>query len=231
MPRNSVIAQLLPPGTTDAPDGASVIANLFGQPTAPTNRFFAISLSRPGFDNRDISWHAWPSKLALGTPIPEVVNALAALHANSSSTTTRRTRSNLSPTHTVRQIDGSINNPSQLAWAQILPAPSGYLHWRTQISEIIVTDEQGIEKSIALGRSLVDNGQSSLWPVAVLDTGGSSILMRSDLANGLYGAIGIGPASDGMCKHGDLCESSTCTVQFLTNSQITYHVKLHSRSQ
>ena len=24
--------------------------------------------------------------------------------------------------------------------------------------------------------------------------------MRSDLANGLYGAIGIGPASDGMCK-------------------------------
>ena len=53
---------------------------------------------------------------------------------------------------------------------------------------------------MSLGRSVVDGGRSSLWPVAVLDTGGSSILMRSDLANALYGAIGIGPASDGMCK-------------------------------
>ena len=228
LPRNSVIAQLLSSG---APNGTSVTSNLFGQPTTPNNHFFAISLSRPGFDDRDISWHAWPSKLALGTQIPEVVNALAALHTNSSVVTTRHARSILSPAHTLRQADRSTNDPSQLAWAQVLSAPSGYLHWRTQISEIIVTDDRGIEKSVTLGRSLVDNGQTSLWPVAVLDTGGSSIYMRSDLANGLYGAIGIGPASDGICKPGRSCESSTCMVQFLTNSQITCHVKLHSRSQ
>ena len=183
----------MPPGTTDAPDGASVLANLFGQPNAPTNHSFAISLSRPGFDNRNMSWHAWPSKLALGTQIPEVINALAALRT-SSSTTARR-----SP-HAVRQGDGNTHDPSQLTWAQVLSTTSGYLHWRTQISEIIVTDDQGIERSVSLSRSLVDGGRSSLWPVAVLDTGGSNILMRSDLANGLYGAIGIGPASDGMCK-------------------------------
>jgi len=97
-------------------------------------------------------------------------------------------------------VEGNTFDLSQLAWAQVLPTTSGYLHWRTQISEIIVTDDQGVEKSVALSRSLVDGGRSSLWPVAVLDTGGSSVLMRSDLANGLYGAIGIGPASDGMCK-------------------------------
>lgn len=195
LPNNSIIAQLVPPGTTDTPDGASVLANLFGEPNAPTNRSFAISLSRPGFDNRNMSWHAWPSKLALGTQIPEVIDALAALRI-SSSTTTRRSP----PLHTVRQGDGNTQHPSQLTWAQVLSTTSGYLHWRTQISEIIVTDDQGIERSVSLSRSLVDGGRSSLWPVAVLDTGGSNILMRSDLANGLYGAIGIGPASDGMCK-------------------------------
>ena len=204
LPKNSIIAQLVPPVTTDAPDGASVLANLFGQPNAPTNHSFAISLSRPGFDNRNMSWHAWPSKLALGTQIPEVINALAALRT-SSSTTTRSSP----PLHAVRQGGGNTHDPSQLAWAQILSTTSGYLHWRTQISEIIVTDDQGIERSISLSRSLVDGGRSSLWPVAVLDTGGSNILMRSDLANGLYGAIGIGPASDGMCErhHFDLYRS------------------------
>jgi hypothetical protein len=130
--------------------------------------------------------------------------------------------------HAVRQGNGSTNDPSQLAWAQVLPTTSGYLHWRTQISEIIVTDDQGVEKSVSLSRSLVDGGRSSLWPVAVLDTGGSSILMRSDLANGLYGAIGIGPASDGMCN---ARSDSISTVRSLTNSQITYHVKLQSRCQ
>ena len=171
------------------------MANLFGQPNGPTNNSFAISLSRPGFENRNLSWHAWPSKLALGTQIPEVISALAALHTNPS-TTTRRSP----PPNAVRQGNANSRDPSQLTWAQVLPTTSGYLHWRTQISEIIVTDDQGIEKSVSLSRSLVDGGRLSLWPVAVLDTGGSNILMRSDLANGLYGAIGIGPASDGMCK-------------------------------
>jgi hypothetical protein len=203
-----VIANLLPPVTTNVPDGASVLANLFNLPDGPTSPFFAISLSRPGFDDRNISWHSWPSKLALGTYIPEVADALAALNKNSSPVASRLARSISSSLYAKRQADGSTNDPSQLAWAQLLSTPSGYLHWRTPISEIIVNDEQGNDRSLSLNRSLVDSGQSSLWPVAVLDTGGSNILMRRDLANGLYGTIGIGPASDGKCKLARLFNSS-----------------------
>jgi len=42
-----------------------------------------------------------------------------------------------------------------------------------------------------------NSGASS--PIAVLDSGVSLILTTSNIANGIYGAIGIGPASNGMC--------------------------------
>ena len=49
--------------------------------------------------------------------------------------------------------------------------------------------------------------------------------MQSDLVNGLYGAIGIGPVSGGMCK-------SRCSDGlFLTKEQIMYPVKPQSLSQ
>ena len=53
----------------------------------------------------------------------------------------------------------------------------------------------GTKERVQLGSSVT--GASS--PVAVLDSGVSVILTTSDIANGIYGAIGINPASDGMC--------------------------------
>ncbi|KAI0823220.1 aspartic peptidase domain-containing protein [Trametes gibbosa] len=53
LPLNSVIAQTIPPTTSDAPDGASLSSNLFGitpLKTSPPSRFLSIALERPGSD-------------------------------------------------------------------------------------------------------------------------------------------------------------------------------------
>jgi hypothetical protein len=39
------------------------------------------------------------------------------------------------------------------------------------------------------------------YPNAILDTGVPVILTSSEIANGIYGAVGISPAGDGQCKH------------------------------
>ena len=70
----------------------------------------------------------------------------------------------------------------------------GILFWRVTVKAITVY-VNGTMKSIQLGKSV--NGASS--PIAVLDSGVSVILTISDIANGIYGAIGIKPSSDGMC--------------------------------
>ena len=51
LPPNSLIASIIAPTESDAPDGATVQQNLFGLTpvnTAPAQRFFGISLERPG---------------------------------------------------------------------------------------------------------------------------------------------------------------------------------------
>ena len=54
----------------------------------------------------------------------------------------------------------------------------------------------GVAKSVALGRGV----KGTLWPIAVLDTGVPTILTTSNLANGIYGAIGVEPGKDGNCE-------------------------------
>lgn len=54
----------------------------------------------------------------------------------------------------------------------------------------------GDAKEIDLGR-----GKSGgVFPSAVLDSGVPVILTSTSIANGIYGALGIGPASDGNCE-------------------------------
>ncbi|EIW52253.1 acid protease [Trametes versicolor FP-101664 SS1] len=53
LPLNSVIAQKIPPTTSDAPDGAAITSNIFGitpTGTAPSARFLSVALERPGSD-------------------------------------------------------------------------------------------------------------------------------------------------------------------------------------
>ena len=70
----------------------------------------------------------------------------------------------------------------------------GTLFWKVTVNAITVY-VNGTTERIQLRRSVT--GASS--PIAVLDSGVSVILTTSDIANGIYGAIGINPASNGMC--------------------------------
>lgn len=54
----------------------------------------------------------------------------------------------------------------------------------------------GQERAITLG-----TGKSgSVFPSAVLDSGVPVILTSTAIANAVYGALGIAPASDGNCE-------------------------------
>lgn len=54
----------------------------------------------------------------------------------------------------------------------------------------------GEAKGIDLGKG--KNG--GVFPTAVLDSGVPVILTTTSIANGIYGALGIGPANDGNCE-------------------------------
>lgn len=54
----------------------------------------------------------------------------------------------------------------------------------------------GQKQSITLGRGK-DGG---VFPTAVLGSGVQVILTSTAMANAIYGALGIGPASDGNCE-------------------------------
>ena len=54
-------------------------------------------------------------------------------------------------------------------------------------------------KYIQLTGSTVPNSRS-IWPLATIDTGGAHIVSTRALANAFWGAFGIGPSADGMCK-------------------------------
>ena len=70
----------------------------------------------------------------------------------------------------------------------------GTLFWKLRVTAITVYVNSTTEV-VQLGAS--NTGASS--PVAVLDSGVSVILTTPNIANGIYGALGIEPASDGMC--------------------------------
>jgi hypothetical protein len=114
---------------------------------------------------------------------------------------------------------GSSAIPSQLGIgrhpSQIVPDPSrisystlvqdsqntgngGTLFWEVQVRAVTLY-VNGSPKSVNLGNSRSGNA----LPTAILDTGVPLILATSTIANGIYGALGIGPAADGQCKDVD----------------------------
>jgi hypothetical protein len=85
-------------------------------------------------------------------------------------------------------------NASQVEYSTLVSDPEGSLFWKSEVRAISVW-VNGQEKQIALEQSI----SGAAFPEAVFDSGIPLILTTSTLANGIYGAVGIGPASDGQC--------------------------------
>ena len=138
-------------------DGAPFSSNLFGitpAGSAPSSRFFSLSLSRPGSS-------AVPSQLRIG-----------------------------------RHPSQLVPDPSKLKYSTVVSQKQGTFFWEVEVRAITLY-VNGSPQSISIDRPRSGNP----FPTAVLDSGVPFILTSTSLANGIYGALGIGPASDGQCKH------------------------------
>ncbi|KAG9220227.1 hypothetical protein CCMSSC00406_0009548 [Pleurotus cornucopiae] len=164
LPMNSIIARVLTPGTSDAPDGQSVPANLFSitpRYAAPSYRFISITLSRPGSDYP-------PSLLSIGRH----PSAIRELHQDNDA--------------------AKDLNATKVQYSTLVSERSGILFWKVDVRGITVWVD-GFAREVTLARGV----SGTPWPTAVIDSGVPLILTTSAIANGIYGALGIGPASDG----------------------------------
>ncbi|CAG8773066.1 16469_t:CDS:2, partial [Acaulospora colombiana] len=84
-PSQSAIQRILPAGSGGGDqDGAAILSNLFGlgDDIAPKNRYFSVTLDRPGFEDASQSKNAWPSRLGIGKHVEEVEHAFDGLDDN-----------------------------------------------------------------------------------------------------------------------------------------------------
>lgn len=86
-----------------------------------------------------------------------------------------------------------VPDPSQIRYSSLVSESVGPLFWKTTVRAITVY-VNGQAHPIGL-QSL----SGATEPTALLDSGLPLILTTPALANGIYGALGIGPASDGNC--------------------------------
>jgi hypothetical protein len=187
---DSLIARAIPPGedaTGDTPDGATLASNLFGlTPTtdAPRERFFGFLLERSGMPPSSDNPAFVPSKFSIGMhPTDDLQNLLPDFTSSSSSfgDDIKDYMSSILPQQTIT-ID---------------PDPDGaYRYWRTSLTLLSIYNPKKTDIALA--------GTSSLYPSVILDTGGSTILARPDIANAIYGAYDVHPASDGQCMSSSL---------------------------
>ncbi|KAF9551927.1 acid protease [Agrocybe pediades] len=92
-----------------------------------------------------------------------------------------------------RHPSALVPDPSKINYRTLVSERSGTLFWKASIRGISVYVD-GVEKAVDIGRS----NTGSVFPSAVLDSGVPLILTTTMIANGIYGAIGVSPASDGM---------------------------------
>jgi hypothetical protein len=84
-PSLSAIQRILPSGSGGGDqDGAAILSNLYGlgDGIAPTNKFFSVSLDRPGFEEAEKSKNAWPSRLGIGKHVEEIEHAFSEVDNN-----------------------------------------------------------------------------------------------------------------------------------------------------
>ncbi|TKY88394.1 hypothetical protein EX895_002746 [Sporisorium graminicola] len=89
---------------------------------------------------------------------------------------------------------GSSTDPKINYTSAIADADGVVRHWRVTLTDISVQLQHGITEPIPIGTSSVIAGSN---PIAVFDSGASVNLGPESTLNALYGAWGIGPASDG----------------------------------
>jgi hypothetical protein len=87
-----------------------------------------------------------------------------------------------------------VSDPSLIQYSALV----ANRFWEVEVSAITVYIN-GTAMPVQLGRSRSGN----IYPTATLDSGVPFILATSAIANGIYGALGIQPATDGQCRNID----------------------------
>lgn len=87
-----------------------------------------------------------------------------------------------------------VPDPTKVQYASLTipptyPVGSSPAYWQGVLNSIAVYVD-GVRKEVSLDSSAT----------ALVDSGTPVILASETIANGIYGAIGIGPGSDGQCK-------------------------------
>ena len=118
-----------------------------------------------------------------------------------------------------RHPESLIPDPSKIEYAIVSPSGYGTLFWQASVSAITVYVD-GQPKPVSLPLSVVPAAKS---PSAILDSGVPLIITTPDIANGIYGAMGVGPGNDGNCKSRLFLP---VRVHALTRAQTTFHVQL-----
>ncbi|PFH53321.1 hypothetical protein AMATHDRAFT_137710, partial [Amanita thiersii Skay4041] len=91
-----------------------------------------------------------------------------------------------------RHPSNLVQDPSKVRYSTLVGDRSGILFWKVTVRAITVY-VNGFPRSVEVGRS----NTGAVFPSAVLDSGVPYILTTSKIANGIYGALGIGPGADG----------------------------------
>ncbi|KAK7684268.1 hypothetical protein QCA50_012592 [Cerrena zonata] len=90
---------------------------------------------------------------------------------------------------------GIVSDPSQSKYAALQNEQSGDFYWKAGISALTVYVNREA-KPVWLTSASASGGPIG-QPTAVVDSGMPIILATPDIMNGIYGALGIGPGSDG----------------------------------
>ncbi|EAU80857.2 endopeptidase [Coprinopsis cinerea okayama7 len=91
-----------------------------------------------------------------------------------------------------RHPEDIVPDPSLIEYSTLVAERVGTLFWKTTVRSITVYVD-GVPNDIDLPRS----GNGAVFPTAILDSGVPLIFTSSEIANALYGAIGVSPANDG----------------------------------
>jgi len=167
----------------------------------PLNSVIASSI--PPVTGNDPDGAAWASNLFSITPVNQAPSA------HFLSLTLSRPGSDQIPSllGIGRHPSSVVPDPSQVRYSPLVGDQRGVLFWKVTVRAITVYVD-GDPRVVPMGRSV----SGGVFPTATLDSGAPLILTTSTIANAIYGAIGINPASDGLCA----CFSSLSFVRFLT---------------
>ncbi|KAL0065808.1 hypothetical protein AAF712_007111 [Marasmius tenuissimus] len=167
LPRNSIISSLIPGGTAGGRDGAHITSNLFS--ISPQSSAPPARFVSMTFSR--LGSNAIPSLMGIGK-------------------------------HPTSQVP-SIANGTQVKYSVPLASTNeqgvsvGTVFWKTSVRDITVWVD-GQPRVVKLTRSGIGgSGGGGLYPTAVLDTGIPLIFSTRAIADAIYGAIGVSPASDG----------------------------------